>query len=138
MALIELKRDPTRRDYQVFGGLLVVATALAAYFAFRSRSPLGFAGVATACGVLVLAAYTANLPLRRAIYRLGMKITSPIGLALSYLWLAVIFYLVVTPIGLLRRTFGKDPLAREIDREATNYWVELDSRSDPSEYLRPY
>lgn len=34
-----------------------------------------------------------------------------------------IFYVVVTPIGLLLRLFGKDVLSLRFDSEASSYWV---------------
>ena len=38
--------------------------------------------------------------------------------------LALTYYLVITPIGLLLRLFGKDALQRKIDPGADSYWIE--------------
>ena len=59
-------------------------------------------------------------PLNRAwgaIGRLLHAIVSPVVLA-------ILFYGVITPIGLLSRLFGHDPLRRRIDRAAPSYWIE--------------
>ncbi|MFJ7128035.1 hypothetical protein [Streptomyces sp. NPDC098101] len=37
--------------------------------------------------------------------------------------LAIVYYLVVTPIGLLARAV-RDPLTRAVDPEAASYWAE--------------
>jgi len=42
----------------------------------------------------------------------------------------VFFYVVVTPIGLAARCFGKDVLGLKLDTKASGYWLALD-RSKP-------
>ncbi len=49
--------------------------------------------------------------------RLANRVTTPIVLGL-------LFYLMITPIGLIMRLAGKDPLRLKGDREALSYWVE--------------
>ena len=58
-------------------------------------------------------------PLNRAWFRLGLllsRIVSPVVLA-------VLFYGVVTPTGLVMRLLGKDPLRLRFDRPAASYWI---------------
>lgn len=43
---------------------------------------------------------------------------------ISPLVLGVLFLLVITPIGLLMRLFGADPLRLKLDPEASTYWIE--------------
>ena len=73
-------------------------------------------------GVLVLAlAVPAVLaPANRLWTKLGLvlhKIVSPIALG-------ILFFLVVTPTGLLMRLLGKDPLRLRFDRSADSYWID--------------
>jgi len=59
-------------------------------------------------------------PLNRMWLRFGMflhKIVSPIVLG-------IMFYLVITPIGLLMRAFGKDPLRLAFDKQSSSYWID--------------
>lgn len=59
-------------------------------------------------------------PLNRAWTWLGLllhHVVNPIVMG-------VIFYGVVTPIGLLLRMSGKDPLRLRLDRDAATYWIE--------------
>ena len=37
--------------------------------------------------------------------------------------MAILFFAVVTPVGLVMRTAGRDPLRRRLDREASSYWL---------------
>jgi hypothetical protein len=58
-------------------------------------------------------------PLNRLWFRFGMllsKIVSPVVLAL-------LFYVTVTPIGLLMRAVGKDPLRTRRKTSAASYWI---------------
>ena len=43
-----------------------------------------------------------------------------------YTGAVMMFFLVITPIGLVMRLTGKDFLARRFDRAATSYWVRRD------------
>jgi hypothetical protein len=86
---------------------------LSALLAFRHRA-LG-AEVAFALGVLLLLlgvlVPTRLGPVERGWMGLGHaigRVTGPIALA-------IIYYVALTPIGYLRRTFGRSPLARSQD-----------------------
>jgi hypothetical protein len=59
-------------------------------------------------------------PVNRLWFRLGLllhKLVSP-------LLMALLFYGVVTPTGLLIRMLGKDPLRLLRDPNASSYWIE--------------
>ncbi|MDE3129350.1 MAG: hypothetical protein KGL38_15170 [Gemmatimonadota bacterium] len=94
-------------------------SVLSVVFAWRRRT--GPAEAAFALGALLLLAGmlvpTRLGPLERAWMGLGRlisRVTGPIVMA-------VIYFAALTPIGYLRRTFGRSPLARE--RSANSYWV---------------
>jgi hypothetical protein len=55
---------------------------------------------------------------------LGRKLADALGRALGLLTLALLFYLVITPFGLARRLFVRDPLRRRIDKNCKSYWLE--------------
>ena len=59
-------------------------------------------------------------PLNRVWTRFGLllhRIVSPVVLG-------VMFFVVVTPMGLVMRALGKDPLRLRFDREARSYWID--------------
>lgn len=61
-------------------------------------------------------------PLNLVWFRFGMllhRLVSPLILGL-------IFYLSVTPVALIMRVLGKDPLGLKFDREARSYWLDRD------------
>lgn len=46
-----------------------------------------------------------------------------LGFIMTRVVLTVVFYLAVTPIGVVLRALDKDPLQRTVDKEAETYWV---------------
>jgi hypothetical protein len=67
-----------------------------------------------------------------------MYASFPIGFVVSHIVIGVIFYLVITPIGLMMRLFGRDTMYRSFDREAATYWVSHDPGLDRARYLRQF
>jgi hypothetical protein len=76
-------------------------------------------GIALAFVVLSTLAPHLLAPLNRAWHRLGLIL----GKVVSPLIIGALFLSTVTPIGLLMRLFGKDPLLCRFDRKATSYWT---------------
>lgn len=78
---------------------------------------VGIAGVFLA---LALGRPSLLAPLNRVWARLGLhlgKITNPLVTGLM-------FYLVVTPLGIVLRVLGKDPLRLRLEPGAKSYWIE--------------
>jgi hypothetical protein len=59
-------------------------------------------------------------PLNRAWFLVGRLM----HMLVNPVVLGIMFFLVVTPIGLAMRAFGKDPLRRRFDKELSTYWIE--------------
>jgi hypothetical protein len=53
--------------------------------------------------------------------------------------LGVVFYLVLVPIGVLRRLLKGDPLGRHVDPNTTSHWVKREPAAvDPESYRRQF
>ena len=50
-----------------------------------------------------------------------------IGFVLSYLVMGTLFFLLITPVGLVLRLLVRDPMERRMLPEAESYWVEARS-----------
>jgi predicted membrane metal-binding protein len=77
-------------------------------------------GVAAVFGLLALLWTAALAPFNRLWVKLGAllyKVVSPIVMAM-------LFYVTVTPIALLMRLLGKDPLRLRRDPDAASYWID--------------
>lgn len=145
--MIELDLHPDRRTLRQFGlmALLVfgalAACALGEAWLFAgglgaARLPVAWAlaGVAVVSG-LFSAVFPAG---NRALY-VGMSVVAfPIGLVTSYVVLGVLFFGVITPIGLVLRLTGKDPMMRRFRSDQASYWSEARSKRDKASYFRQF
>ena len=66
------------------------------------------------------------------------RITHAIGIIITGFILSLLFFLIVTPIGLLMRILGKDPLNKQIDKKANSYWIDKDLEADISDYSKQF
>ena len=61
-----------------------------------------------------------------------------IGIVVSNLLLAAFYYAVITPVGLLMRALGRDPMKRRFDRAAKTYWRDAEKSVAPARYFRQF
>ena len=60
------------------------------------------------------------------VYRIWMFIAYFIGGIVSRIILTILFYLVITPTGLILKLFGKDVLDKKFEKNRESYWVKKD------------
>jgi carbamoyltransferase len=130
--------EPSRRMLAGFvAAPLLVLGALAGLLASRGVETgvvWSLAGVGAVGSLLLLVLPHVRLPA----YRGWLRVALPFGRLLTGALLTVVYLLVVTPIGLLLRLVGRDPLERRIDRGAATYWRPHARRDDPEDPFRPY
>jgi len=71
------------------------------------------------------------------VFRIWMKLAWVLGWINTRIILSIVFYLVVFPMGILLRLFGKDPMARHLDANAQTYRVKS-TPSSPKDMERPF
>lgn len=86
--------------------------------------------LAAYCGFFAFVAPAAVKP----IYLFLTIVTYPIGFVLSYVVMAVMYYAVITPVGLIFKIIGRDPMRRAFEPSASTYWI----RRRPPESVRRY
>lgn len=123
------------KDIRSFGiGLFPFGLILLTLACLRGHPGRGAAaaGVAWALGGVVLA-----FPgIGRPVYRGWMALASVLGAIVSNALLALVFYGLVTPVGLLRRLLGADPLGLAPGGESL--WKDIPPVKDRSRYERLY
>jgi hypothetical protein len=135
--MIEINRNPSRRDLLVFAAILPAFFGLVGALAWRGGSPAG-AELLWAVGIIVtLAAFSAHAA-RRWIYLGWMYATYPIAWTVSHVILAAIYFLVATPIALVLRAIGRDPMQRRFERKAGSYWVPRQQERGRGRYFRQF
>lgn len=59
----------------------------------------------------------------KSIYKFWMGIAFALGWIVSRVLLLILFFIIITPIGLLMRIFGKDFLDIKSKRKRDSYWI---------------
>ncbi|REK10868.1 MAG: hypothetical protein DWQ37_15625 [Planctomycetota bacterium] len=139
MALIELKRDPSQREVRHFAfGWLPAACFVLAVVAVMGYASWSAAAVLGAVGALSIVLGAVSPRTARGVYLVWMWAAYPLGWLVSHLVIATIYFLLITPMGLVMRLAGRDPLGRRFDREAETYWRPRTREADPSSYFRQF
>jgi hypothetical protein len=125
----EINWNPTRNQLRTFVVALVAAFAIAAIIVYRNTGSIAIAAAILAAGLIIALIGHFHEGLIRVMYIAWMLAVFPIGWMVSWLLLAGVYYLVVTPIGLTRRLLRRDTLGKRFDRSAETYWRR---RSPPS------
>ncbi len=133
---VDTSKKALRSFGWVVGGVLLV---IAAVVWWRNDFTLTTAayvlgGIGGALVVLGLAAPVVLKP----VYRVWMALAVVMGFIMTRVILSVVYYLVMTPIGLVMRLFGKDPMHRRIDPDAASYWIEKSYDDESPERLEKY
>jgi hypothetical protein len=136
--MIRIERNPSR------GQLAVFAIAWLVFFGFLGGTSwwktglLAQAGVLWAVAVVIPAAGLVWPGVLRMAF-LGMSYaTFPIGWGASHLLLALLYYAVLTPIGLFRRFAADDPMGRRFDRSVETYWTPRDTEEGTKRYFKQF
>ena len=77
-------------------------------------------------GLLIIMAFIA-IPLLRPFHKLWMMLALLMGFVMSRVILTLLYYLVLTPIGLLAKLVGKKFMPLGFDKNAATYWEKRDN-----------
>ena len=140
MTMIPIDRDPSQRTLRQFGWIWLGFVALFGAIAFWKGLQSVAIGLWIAAVIVPLLGWW-QLRVMRLVF-LGMSYLAwPIGMVVSHVLLTAVYFLVFTPIGLVMRALGYDPMQRVFDPEAESYWQERDvgaDHDDPRRYFRQF
>jgi hypothetical protein len=137
MAVIKLNRNPPDRELRQFAVIFFLFSLVVATIAYFADSTNVAAGALT-LGVLIGGIGYIRVAFVRPIYLGWMYAAYPIGWVVSHTILAIVFYLLVTPVGWLMKLFRYDPLERRLESSATTYWTPIEARVDKTSYFRQF
>ena len=148
MAAIELDLNPDRKTLKQFGFIALGAfCGLAALVSWRGGLfgfDFGAAASSVVGGMLGLGLLSALLSVlrpeaNRPLWVVLVCISFPIGFLLSHLALGLLFFGIITPIGILFRLFRRDLLRLKMDPAAESYWIECSStRRGTERYFKQF
>lgn len=132
--------SPQRRDLRQFGLLFtVLAALLGAYLGWRRGLDAAVVPGLVAAALLLIGLVVPRL-LTPAWWP-WMVLVRVLGFVNSHLLLALVFYLMFTPIGLIMRLVGRDPLerdfgaARDTAGNGGSLWQRRETTQLPAEHF---
>ena len=126
MALIEINWKPSPRELKQFAGIWFPLACAVLCFALASIG-----------AVLSIVAFLFP-PFAQRLFVVWMTAVFPIGWTISHLLIGVIFFLLITPMGLVMRLFGRDTMGRKFEPQRESYWVPHQAPPDKQRYFRQY
>ena len=135
--MITIDWNPTHRFLRQFAALFVLFFVTIGAFRFFYRDDTTTAYVLWTIAPLGLAGL-AWPRFMRYVYVTWMALFFPLGWTVSMIILSTIFYLVVSPIGLIMRLFGHDRCQRRPDPNTTTYWKPRPTVIDAQRYFRQF
>ena len=111
-----------------------VFTVISAYAWWKGSSLLVY--FLASAGLFLAASFLLEQVLK-PIRIVWMRFAHLLGWVNTRILLGLFFYLVITPVGIVMRMFGKDLLERKIDLDSASYWTSREKEKIPQErYVR--
>jgi hypothetical protein len=123
-----INQQPTMRDLRQFGLLVGGVFAVIGLWpvVFRSESPRLWAMILGSLLVVLGALAPQSL---KQIHKGWMKVGHILGSINTKIILGIIYYLLITPMGLVMRLLGKDPMHRVLTQDTDTYRIVRSPRS---------
>ncbi len=138
MSLIQIDHNPSRRQLNIFGLIWLVFFGIIGGIAAGNGDSMLVAAVIWGLAVTIpVVGWTVPAFMRIAYVGLAYA-AFPIGFVVSHVILLVVYYLVLSPVGLLMRLFGYDPMGSTFDANAKTYWCPRDKKDSLKEYFRQF
>jgi len=139
VALMDINWRPDKNELRKFGDIslamfLVIGLMLTWLERISAQTTLIIATV----GLVIYVVSRTYVLGVKPIYLAAYGLSYPLGWVLSHVILGIVYYLIVTPIGIVFRLMGRDHLHRSYDRQAETYWVNHKSAGDMKRYFKQF
>ncbi len=134
---LAFNRDFPRRT-QLMGALIPLGLLTIGGVEHLGASPRSVEHALWAVALLGATASLLSPSIARALYTNWMRAAVPLGWTFSHLLLALIYYTMLTPIGLVLRLRGHDPMQRRFDPSRSTYWSPRPTAPHVSRYFRQF
>lgn len=137
MTLVKINRHPSARLLRQFGLIcFVFLSGFGAIALWRGSPPTAIALWIIAVTVVLVGGLA---PLRlRVLYLLLSYVALPVGFVVGYLSLAMVYFLVITPIGVVLQWTGHDAMSRKRNASVASYWSRRPEPPEATSYYRQF
>jgi hypothetical protein len=139
MSLIEINWNPDKKELRKFGLIALVVLGVAGIvlrFLFGVTSVAAL--LVALAGLCIFIISLASARAARLVY-LGLTFAGlPIGFVVSIVLMAVFYFLILTPVGLVFKIIGRDVLERKFEPDSSTYWSPRRQNSDRERYFHQF
>jgi hypothetical protein len=128
----ETKKDAASRRRGLIGGAVGLAVAAAAWLWWRPNVAYVIAGVSVILTLLALVAP----PAYRKVTGLLDLFAHGVGMAVTWVFMTLIYYVLFFPVGLLLRAQKKLAVTQHPDRRLPSYWSSTEGKPWTAESYR--
>jgi hypothetical protein len=136
--MIRIDPNPSRRQLAVFGLAWLIFFGVLGGIQWRRHGVNLDSAVEWIIAVIIPAAGLVWPEFLRFVYVFAIYATYPIGLVVSFFILVVIYYIVLTPIALILRLTGYDPMQHRFDYSAKSYWTSRKQEEKTNRYFQQF
>jgi hypothetical protein len=124
MSMIEINWRPKHKELRNFGLVALIASVIISLLLYLLKD-LGIQWILiiTGTGLAIFLISLISDKSTRIIFVVLTLITLPIGWAISFILMAIFYFLILTPLGLVFRLTGRDPLHRKFESGTESYWL---------------
>ena len=136
--MIHIDHNPSPKQLIVFGILWIVFFSFWGMAVSQDKGLHWLAILLWSTAIAIPAAGYIWPGIIRTVYVTAAYVTFPIGMVISSIILMVIYYLVLTPIGVVLQLAGYDPMKRNFDRTAGTYWSMRKPEIETERYFKQF
>ena len=139
MSLITVNKNPDKKLLNSFGIIALLASVCISLLLYLVKGlAIEKALIVFLLGLVIFICSRTSPKLIRLIY-LGLTYaTLPIGFAVSFVVLAVFYFLILTPLALFFRLIGRDLLGLRFNTQAKTYWTKRSESATLERYFRQF
>jgi len=139
MSIVSVNWKPSQRDLKGFRWMaLVILPLIGVTLYLLKRVDWQYCAAIGAVGGAIWISGLISYRLTRAIYQVLVTLTLPIGLVVSLTIMALFYFAIITPLGLLFRLMGRDSMCRRFDAKAKTYWISHESSRAAERYFQQF
>lgn len=127
--------QPTEKQLRQFAWAAPIGLTLLGFFVRRLGGPEWMPWAGLGIGLVLLLAGLARPTSIRLVFALAMLVAAPIGWIVSNVFLAIFFFLLLTPLALFFRMTGRDALGLRAKSGASS-WAPRRHAGDAASYYR--
>lgn len=138
MAVVDINWNPSPTQLRIFSLVQIAFFGLVSFSLYRHGFGVTPAMVLMSVSGAITVVGLASPKIVRWVYVAWMAALFPVSWVVSHLLMGCLYYGFVTPIGIIMRLCGYDPMQRKFDKSEATYWKPKSPNTDKSRYFKQY